>query len=188
VFAARGELSLMTIQAQLPDRSHAQSSLSDRTTLGIDARHPFVVDAFALLDHRTRGRSIPADQLVPPGRYLSIEHGDKTRLIPLERPITHIGRGLTADVRLEDAHVSRRHAIVSVRGDGIRVLDDRSSNGTFLNGRPVTVAALSDGDVLRFGRVVFRYVEIAPRRSPQPVRRIPLARRGRPRALTDAAA
>ena len=42
----------------------------------------------------------------------------------------------------------------------MRVLDDRSSNGTFVNGRAVTVAYLTDGDVLRFGRVVFRYVEI----------------------------
>ena len=43
------------------------------------------------------------------------------------------------------------------------MLDDRSSNGTFVNGRAVTVAHLSDGDVLRFGRVAMRYVEIAPR-------------------------
>jgi hypothetical protein len=177
----------MTIQAQLPDRPPADSPLFDRLTLGIEAHHPFVVDSFALLDHRTRARSIP-EQAAPPGRYLSVEHDEQTRLIPLDRPITHIGRGLAADVRLEDAHVSRRHAIVALRAEGIRVLDDRSSNGTFVNGRPVTVAALSDGDVMRFGRVVLRYVEVAPRRKPQPLRRIPLARRPRGRELAGAAA
>ena len=41
------------------------------------------------------------------------------------------------------------------------MLDDRSSNGTFVNGRRVTVAYLADGDVLRFGRAVLRYVEVA---------------------------
>jgi FHA domain len=176
VFAIGGELNVMTIQAQLPDGPPAPSQRSDRPTAGIEARQPFIVDSFALLDHRTRDRSILA-QVAPPGRYLSVEHDDQTRLIALERPITHIGRGLAADVRLEDPNVSRRHAIVALRGDGIRVLDDRSSNGTFVNGRPVTVAQLADGDVLRFGRVVLRYAEIAPRRKPQPLRRIPLARR-----------
>jgi pSer/pThr/pTyr-binding forkhead associated (FHA) protein len=141
----------------------------------LSARHPFVVDSFALLDHRTRESAIPA-QDAPPGRYLAFEHGDQTMLIPLSRPITHIGRGLIADVRLEDSHVSRRHAILALRGEGARVLDDRSSNGTFVNGGQVTVAHLADGDVLRFGRAVFRYTEIAPQGRTPPLRRIPVAR------------
>lgn len=167
---------LMTSAAQLPDWTPAKPNLSDRPTAGLEARHPFVVDAYSLLDHRTRARAIP-EQLAPPGRYLSVEDGDQIRLIPLDRQITHIGRGLSADVRVEDSHVSRRHAIVAHRGDGARLLDDRSSNGTFVNGRPVTVAELSDGDVLRLGRIVFRYVEVRPKA--QPLRRIPLVRRGR---------
>jgi hypothetical protein len=168
----------MTISAQLPDRDHLNPSIAERPTHGINAKHPFVVDSFSLLDHRTRDRSILAAD-APPGRYLSLEHDGDTRLIALERPITHIGRGLIADVRLEDSHVSRRHAILALRGDDARVLDDRSSNGTFVNGRPVTVAHLTDGDVLRFGRAVFRYTHIAPRSGRQPLRRIPLARRAR---------
>ena len=138
----------------------------------MSSKHPFVVDSFALLDHRTRERAIPAAG-APPGRYLSFEHGAVTKLIALERPITHIGRGLIADVRLEDSHVSRRHAILAVRGEGARVLDDRSSNGTYVNGRPVTVAHLSDGDVLRFGRAVFRYTEVVRRVAGTPGRSRP---------------
>jgi pSer/pThr/pTyr-binding forkhead associated (FHA) protein len=172
----------MTISAQVPDRANINSSLAERPTHGLSSRHPFVVDSFALLDHRTRDRALSAGAAAP-GRYLSFEHDGKTLLIALERPITHIGRGLVADVRLEDSHVSRRHAILALRGEGARVLDDRSSNGTFVNGRAVTVAELSDGDVLRFGRAVFRYTEIAPRGRARPLRRIPLARsahRGEP--------
>src|ERR1700735_5615786 len=157
----------MTISAQPPDRAPLQSPYVDHPTHGIDANQPFAVDPFTLLDHRTRERTIP-EAGAPAGRYLSLEHDGETRLIALERPITHIGRGLVADVRLEDSQVSRRHAILALRGDGARVLDDRSYNGTFVNGRRVTVAYLSDGDVLRFGRAVFRYVEVAPRRKPQP--------------------
>jgi FHA domain-containing protein len=177
----------MTISAQVPDRDQLNPSLAERPTHGLSSKHPFVVDSFALLDHRTRELTIPAVG-APPGRYLSFEHGKATLMIMLERPITHIGRGLIADVRLEDSHVSRRHAILALRGEGARVLDDRSSNGTYVNGRSVTVAPLTDGDVLRFGRAVFRYTEIALRGRTRPLRQIPLARDAGRREPADAAA
>jgi hypothetical protein len=165
-----------------PQRS-APVDGAEGDTRGLSAGHPFVVDSLALLDHRTRELTIPA-QGAPAGRYLSIGDGAERRLLPLQRPITHVGRGLVADFRLEDPHVSRRHAIVALRGEGVRVLDDRSANGTFVNGRAVTVAHLSDGDVLRFGRAVFRYTEVAgaPSGHVRPLRRggeglVPLARR-----------
>jgi hypothetical protein len=138
----------------------------------------FAVDAFDLLDHRTRERLI-AEAHAPAGRYLAVERGGETLLIARTRPITHIGRGLIADVRLEDPHVSRRNAILAVRGNGAdaaRILDNRSSNGTFVNGRRITVSSLSRRDVLRFGRATLRYVEVAPHRQREPIRRIPLAR------------
>jgi pSer/pThr/pTyr-binding forkhead associated (FHA) protein len=144
----------------------------------MDSSLSFIVEPYSLLDARTRARLIP-EAGAPTGRYLSLEHDGENKLIVLDRPITHIGRGLVADVRLEDSQVSRRHAILAVRGDGARILDDRSYNGTFVNGRRVTVHHLTDGDVLRFGRAVFRYAEIVPPRRAEPLRRIPLARRAR---------
>ncbi len=175
----------MTIQAQLPHRPQATPESADHPTLGVDSQHPLSADVFSLLDHRTQGQAIRRE-LAPPGRYLEVEHADDVRLIPLERPLVHIGRGLTSDVRLEDLHVSRRHAIIAQRGDGVRVLDDRSSTGVFVNGRVVAAAYLSDGDVLRFGRVVVRFVEIG-RQPKAPVRRLPLpVRARRPQADTAA--
>jgi len=168
----------MTIQAQLPDRALHQSPRHDHPTDGMASSHPFVSDPYTLLDNRTRERLIPEAD-APAGRYLSLEHDGETKLIPLERPITHVGRGLVADVRLEDSHVSRRHAILALRGDGARILDDRSYNGTFVNGRRVTVQFLADGDVVRLGRAVFRFTEVTPRHKAEPMRRIPLARRTR---------
>jgi Inner membrane component of T3SS, cytoplasmic domain len=178
----------MTIQAQLPHRPQATPRSADRPTLGIDAQHLAGIDAFSLLDHRTRGRALVGEP-APPGRYLSTEHNGERHLIPLDCPIVHIGRGLWADIRLEDPQISRRHSIVAQRGDGARLLDDRSSNGTFLNGRPVTVAYLSDGDVVRLGRVVFRFVEVQPQlKARLPLRRFPLPVRARRRASELAAA
>jgi pSer/pThr/pTyr-binding forkhead associated (FHA) protein len=95
-----------------------------------------------------------------PGRYFTIADGDSERLLPLERTITHLGRGFTADIQLEDVSVSRRHAIVTQRRGAVRILDDRSSNGTFVNGRRVQEAELRHGDVVVIGRVVLQYVDV----------------------------
>ena len=79
----------------------------------------------------------------------------------LQQPVTHVGRGFSADLRLEDQSVSRRHAvIVDDGGDGVRILDDRSANGTFVNGRCVTDAVLHDRDVVRLGRVTLIYRDV----------------------------
>jgi pSer/pThr/pTyr-binding forkhead associated (FHA) protein len=96
----------------------------------------------------------------PPGRYFAIEADGSEQLLPLERTITHIGRGFTADIQLEDVSVSRRHAIVTQRRGAVRILDDRSSNGTFVNGRRIQEAELRGGDVVVIGRVVLQYVDV----------------------------
>lgn len=96
-----------------------------------------------------------------PGRYFTIGDGEGgERLLPLERSITHIGRGFTADLQLEDVSVSRRHAIVTQRRGAVRILDDRSSNGTFVNGRRIQESELRHGDVVVIGRVVLQYVDV----------------------------
>jgi pSer/pThr/pTyr-binding forkhead associated (FHA) protein len=117
-------------------------------------------DAPGVLGHSVRRESL-AFVRPAPGRYVAIEEGELMRLVPLHGPVTHIGRGFTADLRLEDQSISRRHAVVVERADGARILDDRSANGTFVNGRRVAEATLRDRDVIRLGRVVLVYVDIA---------------------------
>jgi pSer/pThr/pTyr-binding forkhead associated (FHA) protein len=118
------------------------------------------VDAVACLDERARRQATPA-RPVDPGRYLEVQGPQETLLIPLGPGVTHIGRGLAADLRLDEGSVSRRHAILVQRSSTcVRILDDRSSNGTFVNGRRVVQADLHSGDVLVLGRVVLRYLEL----------------------------
>jgi pSer/pThr/pTyr-binding forkhead associated (FHA) protein len=71
----------------------------------------------------------------------------------IESGWTRIGRSISADLRLDDPSVSRRHAlIVSEPGEPLRVLDDRSLNGVFVNGDSVEWGRLADGDELTIGR------------------------------------
>jgi hypothetical protein len=116
-------------------------------------------DPIACLDERLRQRIAPAQPLQP-GRYIEIQGSERTLHISLGVEVMHIGRGLTADLHLDESSVSRRHAIVVPRAGGARILDDRSANGTFVNGRRVQQADLRDGDVIVVGRVLLRYLEI----------------------------
>jgi FHA domain len=118
-----------------------------------------VRDSFALLDHRARRRAIPRG-LAPPGQYLAFGDGSDTHLIRLEATITHVGRSGACDIRFEDQRVSRDHAIVVRHGRYARVLDNRSANGTFVNGYRVVATNLRDGDVIRAGPLAMQYVEV----------------------------
>jgi len=86
------------------------------------------------------------------GRFLAFEDAGELRVVAIAGEHTRIGRSLAADVRFDDQTVSRRHAILVTDGDEVRVLDDRSLNGIFVNGERVEVRVLEDGDELVIGR------------------------------------
>jgi pSer/pThr/pTyr-binding forkhead associated (FHA) protein len=113
-----------------------------------------------VLGHSARRGSVSFERPAP-GRYLALDEGELTRLVPVRGAVTHVGRGFSADLRLDDQSVSRRHAVIVSRPNGARILDDRSANGTFVNSKRVSDAPSHDRDVVRLGRVVLVYVEIA---------------------------
>ncbi len=99
--------------------------------------------------------------LVTAGEYLAFEDGSRLRVISLQEGWTRVGRSLSAHVRIDDPTVSRRHALVYCGEDGAKVLDDRSLNGVFRNGKQVDLAPLEDGDVISVGRFTLHYVVLA---------------------------
>jgi pSer/pThr/pTyr-binding forkhead associated (FHA) protein len=135
--------------------AHIDSQATDRF-----ATQPF--DALSVLDHQTRAQTIALDE-AGPSRYLQIEGAEGPRLISLHDPMVYVGRSFTAGLRLDDHSVSRRHAIIVRRGGRTKLLDDRSLNGTFVNGRRAEEADLADGDVIVLGSVVLVYRELGER-------------------------
>ena len=117
------------------------------------------LEALPLLDHRSRERTI-APHLALRGHYLEVGDGADTRLLHIDRDVTHIGRGSGSDIRLDEHRVSRDHAIMVRHGRYFRLLDNRSSNGTYVNGRRIVATNISSGDVIAIGPVRVRYVEI----------------------------
>ena len=125
----------------------------------ITQRTHTIEDPTAAIDVLPRGdgrRGLDGPPELARGRYLVC--GEEA--FALTADVTHMGRGITADVRLDDHTVSARHAIVVVRAEKLRILDDRSTNGTFVNGRRVDEAELNDGDVVVLGRIVLTYRDL----------------------------
>ena len=88
------------------------------------------------------------------------------KIVSLEREWTRVGRSLAADIRFDDPTVSRRHALIVRQADGVRVLDDRSLNGVFVNGERVEWRVLSDGDEIVVGRYRLHFLEATAENLP----------------------
>jgi len=97
------------------------------------------------------------DALVEPGDYLAYED-EHPRVVALQEGWTRLGRSLSAHVRFDDPTVSRRHALIHREPGSLRILDDRSLNGLFLNGERVDWHELADGDRITIGRFDLHYI------------------------------
>ena len=57
-----------------------------------------------------------------------------------------------ADILLQDQGVSRTHAMVFADAEGVSVADLMSTNGTKVNGGPISDVDMKPGDVLQIGK------------------------------------
>lgn len=85
--------------------------------------------------------------------------GSTGRDVVLQGSSVVVGRLATSGIRLADANVSREHAAFVRDGDGWAIEDLASTNGTLLNGDPVSKARLTDGDVVEIGLTRLTYHE-----------------------------
>jgi pSer/pThr/pTyr-binding forkhead associated (FHA) protein len=74
----------------------------------------------------------------------------------LDRPSTVIGRGRNADLVLNEATISRAHALFGYDGGDAFVQDLGSTNGTLVNGNRENRKSLAHGDELRMGKLVLK--------------------------------
>ncbi len=101
------------------------------------------------------------DAIDEPGRYLIFHDSGSVRTVALPSDSMRIGRSLSAHLRFEDPTVSRRHAVLVTESEGLRLLDDRSLNGVFVNGERTVSRVLEDGDEVVIGRYRLRFADLA---------------------------
>ncbi len=129
---------------------------------GVDASSP------ATPEPRRYAQPVEGPAPAPAPRPARLEPKDETRgAYELVDAAATLGRGTDRTIRIDDKRASRRHASVRRRGDSWVVVDERSSNGTRLNGRELPAeqeTLLADGDEIGIGPVtlVFRAGDPAP--------------------------
>jgi diguanylate cyclase (GGDEF)-like protein len=74
-----------------------------------------------------------------------------------DRPII-LGRASDCEIRINDHSVSRRHARIQPGADGYYAVDLQSTNGTYVNDVPACMYKLKDGDYLRVGNCIYRFL------------------------------
>jgi two-component system cell cycle response regulator len=86
---------------------------------------------------------------------------DMGKRFPLDRPEFVLGRGNDCDIQVDRDSVSRRHARVyqtAASGETWMVQDLGSTNGSYVNDLPIQESALGDGDFLKIGAAIFKFL------------------------------
>jgi diguanylate cyclase (GGDEF)-like protein len=78
--------------------------------------------------------------------------------IPLGQQVVECGRSMETDIPLDDDAVSRHHARIAWAGATYVLRDLGSTNGTYVNDLLVQERTLRDGDRIKIGRTIFKFI------------------------------
>jgi len=97
---------------------------------------------------RRAARPGAMEAAIPTGIELTLAHAGTIKTYRFGRRIL-VGRAPSADLRLADPRISRLHARIEMRDDGVYVEDLDSRNGTMVDGEAVTGAAAASKSTTR---------------------------------------
>ena len=117
------------------------------------------------ISYQAERKNTPTSVLMPTsetpqqlrGRLMTIQGEQRGESWFLNRSHTSLGRALDNDIVLLDIAASRKHAQIIRGTEGFILLDLRSANGIFLNGRRITEEDLYDGDEIEVGETVLKF-------------------------------
>ncbi|MBO7299271.1 MAG: FHA domain-containing protein, partial [Kiritimatiellae bacterium] len=94
--------------------------------------------------------------------------GATAQEIPLFETGVTIGRNPSVvNIPIQDGSVSGNHATIRCEGGVWYLIDNNSSNGTFVNGKQISSQALASGDSVTFGNITLQFVDdAAPAQAP----------------------
>lgn len=132
----------------------AESGESDR---GTDTTQTFGHDSdlsFVPFGSDLAEAELEAIEALPTGAALLLVRSGPTagaRYL-LDTDVTTVGRHPEADIFFDDVTVSRRHAEITRTGTAFELVDQRSLNGTYVNGERVDRSTLRNGAEVRVGK------------------------------------
>lgn len=92
------------------------------------------------------------------GCLVIIYGADLGRRVVLDGNTLEIGRSIKCDLSIDQESVSRRHARITWDGARYRIADLGSTNGSYVNDELVTERVLKDGDQVKIGRTILKFM------------------------------
>jgi len=113
------------------------------------------------LDETGELKPVDIEKVSGEGATLAIRSGGGRagEVFPVSGERMTIGRSPDAEVFLDDVTVSRNHALLVRRRDGLYIDDLGSLNGTYVNRRRIESHKLGNGDELQVGKYKLTYLE-----------------------------
>lgn len=104
----------------------------------------------------TRDSPGPPDAQAP---GLVVIYGDDLgKLYSLNVSSAVIGRSAKSDIRVDQESISRNHSKIVNTGKSVLIRDLGSTNGTYINDEPIEEHVLRDGDLIKVGRTIFKFL------------------------------
>ena len=120
-----------------------------RVRVSDTARNNTVVTAISRISDRPAGKEA----------CLVVIYGlDLGKKYNVDRPSIVIGRSSKADIQVDQESVSRNHCKLINTGKSIMLRDLGSTNGTYVNDELVDEYVLRDGDLIKVGRCIFKFL------------------------------
>ncbi len=85
--------------------------------------------------------------------YLTSVTGEEFKIT---KSVTSVGRGIEADIQIDDTSVSRLHCSI-VLGSEVLIRDLGSTNGTIVDGARASESVLHDGSIIKIGNITLTY-------------------------------
>ena len=76
----------------------------------------------------------------------------------LDQPAIIIGRSSKSDIQVDQESVSRNHSKIINTGKSIILRDLGSTNGTYVNDELIDEYVMRDGDFIKIGRTIFKFL------------------------------
>ena len=101
---------------------------------------------------------VPADSPKREACLVVINGADLGKKYVLAQTSTVIGRSSKVDIQVDEDSISRSHAVIDNYGDTVIARDLESTNGTYVNDLPIREKRLIDGDQIKIGRTIFKFL------------------------------
>lgn len=126
------------------DATRTRGKTHEETTKQVDIRHL----AASPEEDLPQLAPLPRDRRYSLAVILGADAG---KVFRIDKPRVVLGRGAGCDIQLTDSEVSRRHAMLEIRGDEVSIRDLGSTNGTFVDGVKVNQASLESQQEFSLG-------------------------------------